>query len=369
MNASAWTPRFLAVSVVLGGCDGGDTAPRPDASGPALDVRLVVDPNQTTQADLAQRLTSLVVIVDADAGLYRPGEEASNGLVQVKNADADPADLEIVATIEVDGDTLPTFRLERGGLDDVPIDLRVLGFADAGASHVAEGTLRAARFDDAPRAVSLPFLLRASELPPRVVDVLPADGASIPGCSIPSVTLVFSRPIDPATLEAEGAVDIGPFGPPTSVVLDASGLVATLGTEGLAGVESLAFHLVVTDAVRAAEGGPALDQAPAEGGSQPYAIDVRLACTPPPTKPCTPGDPDPACGATCGGRECTPDPRVTCIDSACVLTGCAEACPEGSLCDASAAVCVPDCRTVDAIEGCAPPTTCDAASGACIAPR
>ena len=339
-----------------------------DGAPPALDVRLVVDPNQTTPADLARRLTSIVVIVDAEGGLYDPGEETSNGLVQIKNADADPTDLEIVATLEVDRDSLPTFRLERGGLDDVPIDLRVLGFAEGGSTHIAEGTLRAARFGDAPRDVSLPFLLRASELPPRVVDVLPADGASVAGCTIPSVTLVFSRPIDAESLVAAGAIDLAPFGPPTSIELDDSGLVATLVTTGLEGTDEsgITFRLVVSGAIRAADGGPGLDQAPAEGGAQVFEADVHLACSPPPLQPCTPGDPAPGCSNGCGEVACTPDPRIQCVDESCVLAGCLTSCPEGTVCNAARTECALDCRTADAIDGCAPPSSCDASSGSCV---
>lgn len=361
-------PELLVGAWVVGlaACSGEETAPATDEPAPALDVALVVDPNEIAEADLAARLETLAVIVDAAAGLYEPGEESSDGPVQVKNADADASDLELVATLAVPEGRLPTFRIERGGLPDIAVDVRVIGFQGDGAP-IAEGTLRGARFGDTPEEVQLPFRLRASELPPRVVDALPADGSSLVGCSLPSLVVVFSRPVDGDSLASEGAVSIEPAGAPglapSSVALDPSGFVATFGTEGVTGSDGLALRLTVSSVVRAAAGGPELDQVPAEAGLQPFGVDLTFVCTPKPVLPCE-VEGDPGCPELCGEVVCPEDPRVACVDDGCVLTSCAS-CSAGEVCDTSRGLCAVDCRTASAIDGCDPDVPCDPATGLC----
>ncbi len=201
------------VLVLLAGC----------ASEPALDLELVPDPNINSESQIVERIESVVYVFDSADGLYAPGEESSHDGVQVTNADADASDLELVVSVPV-VDHLPFVRLERGTLPDVPLDVRVIG--ESGVGTIAEGRALAARFGIDSDPLRVPFNIRPGQLPPRVGEVIPADGQTAQGCVVPTVVVMFSKPIEPSTLFAEGAVSFQPGGRPAAIRLDATGVVA-----------------------------------------------------------------------------------------------------------------------------------------------
>jgi hypothetical protein len=324
--------------------------------GAAFDLELVPDPNVATEAQLLEQVGTIVFVLDSPGGLYAPGKEGIDGSIQIKDADADPGDLELVVTLPVDGPTLPTVRIERGGLPDVPIDVRVIGLSIAGnGPPVADGVLRGLRFGSEPERVSLPFDLRDEVLPPRVDDVIPADGSSVPGCSVPSILLVFSRPVDEATLTAPGAVRVEPGGMPVTVTLDEAGLVATIVPTALEGDgPSLTYRVTVGSSVIDREGHP-LDQVAGEAGPQPYEADFHQTCSPPPMNPDTP----------CGAASCPASGRLACIAEQCVPVACTAECGAGAVCDPLRDQCVDDCRMGGAASICLEGSLCGAESGLC----
>lgn len=325
------------------------------AEPPALDLMLVPDPNVNTTEQLLAHVQQAVLVVDAEEGLYAPGEERSRGGVQVKNADVDAA-LELVFTLSIERERLPIIRIEQGGLPDVSLNIRVLGLqaSPAPGSFVARGELMGARLAAPPPMMTVPFNLRPEVRPLRVERVLPDDGDVALGCAVPSLVISFSRPIDEASLRAPGAVAITPDPGPISVAMDPSGLVANVATPRLAGVGRLAYRVTIASAVRDPTGQP-LDQVAAEAGAQGYLGDFSLSCESPPIVPTEP--------------PCAPDydcPRgAACVGGVCLPRDCPVPCPGGRVCDRLRALCVDDCRADALFSPCAPEHRCDAASGLC----
>ncbi|WP_437566240.1 Ig-like domain-containing protein [Sorangium sp. So ce542] len=339
--------RGAAVGLALGaaGC----------AEPPALDLVLVPDPNINTTEQLLTHVQRAALLVDAEEGLYAPGEERLQGDVQVKNTDVDPA-LELVVSLTIARERLPRIRIEQGGLPDVPLDIRVLGLASGEQSAVvARGELMGARLAAPPAEMTVPFNLRPEVRPPRVEQVLPADGSTAHDCVVPSLVISFSRPIDATSLSEPGVIAITPDPGPIEVAVDPSGLVANVATPRLAGdTDRLAYRVTISSAARDRTGQP-LDQAAAEAGEQGYVGDFSLPCGPPPNIP----EPPPCwldhhcpVGALCAGGACIP-------------VRCRETCLGGRVCDPLRAACVDDCRAQALFSPCAPDQRCDAASGLC----
>ena len=328
-------------------------------SGEAFDIALVPDENLSTEAELATLVGTLVYVFDSPEGLYAPGEEQTFEAVQIKDADADPSDLEMVVTVPVEDGRLPLVRVERGGLPDVVVDVRVLGLPVSGEGPpIASGELRGLRFGADTEQVSVPFDLRDDVLPARVASVVPEDGSDLPGCAVSSLEGVFSRPVDPASLLVPGAVQIEPGAGPVDIYVDDSGLVATLVPQGISSKgDSLSIHLKVGESVVDRDGQP-FDQVPRQEGAQPFDAVIAYVCVPPPSAPDTP----------CGGIYCARSGRIACIDDRCTLAHCSAECGERTVCDPLRDRCVDDCRNADAVSACLEGTGCDAATGLCIPP-
>jgi len=333
------------------------------SASPVLDLELVPDPNINSEAQILERVESLVFIFDSPDGLYAPGEEHVEGGVQVVDADADPSDLELVVTFPV-LDHLPIVRLEQADLSDVPIDVRILG--ESGPGPIAEGRVLGARFSDAAEPVRVPFNIRPEHLPPRVGEVIPSDGQSLQGCFVPTIVVMFSKPIDPATIFLPGAVTFEPGGAPLEIRLDSSGVVAQLEPPTIEGEGTVSYRLriesMVTDTA-----GIALDQVAAEPSSQPYVGDFTLICGPTSSIP----DPPP-CGSMAppGPLEpvCPAFPRLMCVDDECVLSACeAATCEAGLVCDPAVGFCIEDCRLYGEVDVCPEDrAVCSEDTGVCV---
>ena len=342
----------VATALLVAGC----------AAGEALDVNLSVDPAISTEADLAASLSELTFILDSDEGLYPPGAERSSGAVRVENADADP-ELEVVTVVPVTDSHLPVVRIERGGLSVPSVDLRVFGRSKESGAPVADGQARGLAFGGDDPTENVPFNFRDSLRPPRVRSVFPEDGSSIVGCDVPTVTLVFSRPMDPATLTPDSVRVEPPGTAAVTIAVATSGLVADVQlTPVLSGDGShVQVHLVVTDGARAADGKP-LDQAGSEEGSQPFDAVIRLDCGPPPSFPCELDKCQWACG---GAKECLNLPQIACASGVCVPTKCSVECASPDVCDPLGDRCVPDCRSGSSSSACAS-GACDPSTGLCV---
>lgn len=245
-----------------------------DEVGTHLDLTLVPDPGLQRVDQVLAEVARLELVVDAEGGLYAPGEEFDDGTLAVRDADSDPSDLELVVRLPLPAARLPRVRLLRGGLPDVPIDLRLVGY-DSDGAPTADGSVRGLLLAPSTDDVEIPFNLRADHLPPRVSDVIATPSG---GCFPPRVTLVFSRPVDPASVLAAGAIEFSPGGAPTSLSIDIGGRIASI-TPPLA-VSSggvIAFDLRVGTTVVDALGEP-LDQFPAVNGLQEYAGRYDATC-------------------------------------------------------------------------------------------
>ena len=344
---------LIGLAVVVVGC--GDS--------PALDIELVPDPNLNSEAQILERVDSLVFIFDSPDGLYPPGAERTNGNVQIVDADADPSDLELLSTIPL-GDHLPIVRFEQADLPDVPIDVRILG--ESGTGPIAEGRVLAARFSDTIEPLLVPFNIRPEHLPPRVGEVIPNDGTPLQGCTVPTLVVMFSKPIDPATLFLPNAVLFEPGGAPTAIRLDATGVVAQIEPPPIEGEGTVSYRLEIASLVTDTAG-IALDQVAAETASQAYIGDFTLRCGPSTSIP----DP-PACGsgAPPGPVEpvCLGGARFICVDDVCVATACeAATCEAGLVCDPAIGTCIQDCRIYGDVPVCpSDRPTCEAPTGVCV---
>lgn len=353
---------LVMAAAVAAACGGDDPV--------ALDLTLVPDPNVNRPADVARLTDSLVLVLDSPEGLYHPGDDVSaGGSVQIEDADGDPTDLELVATVPIEHDALPWIRVERGGLPrDVSLEVRLLGLSSDGGDPVARGGAQGVSFDDG--RIDVPFNLVPSRLPPRIAEVVPDDGDVATDCVVGRVVLVFSKPIDPASFLLPGAVMFEPGGAPTELRIDATGRFGEVIPPVLQGVDTVRYHLTVTTDVREdvpGGGGPRLDQVPAEEGAQPFERDFVLPCEPGPLVP------DPACGEPEPAPEywCGPGDRLACVDDMCVPASCDGAgCEAPAVCDPATATCELDCRLYGpdgACDGDRP--RCDLDTGACVAPE
>ena len=263
---------FVGASIlaVCAGCAAGEEI--------FVDLRLVPDPEVSTREQIVELVESVVVVLDSPEGLYAPGEDRIVGGMQIENADGDPA-LELVATFPV-RDHLPWIRIERGSLDaGVTLDVRVLGLPTPGGAPIAFGMVTDLRFDGS--EVQVPFDLLPAVLPPRVVEVVPGDGDSLDAsCAVDQILIVLSKPLDPRTALAPGAIAFDPGGAPRSLrVDDTARFIDVVPPATWAFATEARYTLTVSTAITDLVGRP-LDQLPAVDGAQDYVHEFVLRCQP-----------------------------------------------------------------------------------------
>lgn len=331
----------------------------------AIDMELVPDINLNSPSQIVASIDTLRLIIDSPEGLYPPGSESIVGNLEVRDADDDPSDLELIATVAVPAGRLPSVRIERGGLPDVSLDIRVIGLqSDRPDVRLAEGRVRGIRFDpDDVKPLSVAFNLRPEVLPPRVTEVQPADDTFLMPCRVDTIVVVFSKPMDSASLLKPGnfAVDRDPL--PESIVVDPSGFIATYTTGDLKLEEgNLSYRVTILSEAKSRDG-VALDQVGAEPGAQPYSGLFTMRCNfqEPTLEPvlCSPAEPD----GSCPGAG-----RFRCDGGACVPAGCDQSvCGPGFVCDPATLLCEVDCRAYGDVEVCPESRpVCDPGSGACV---
>ncbi|MGE0792035.1 MAG: Ig-like domain-containing protein [Sandaracinaceae bacterium] len=331
------------------------------AGEPGVDIRLVADPNISPEAQVLAAVDSIQLQIDSpDGPLYPPGAEATLGDVQIRDTDGQPG-LEVVASIHVPSDHLPLVRIEQGGMPEVLLSLRFTGnAAEAGVNRVASGAVQGIRLGSPIEELTVPFNLVPERLPPRVSEVLPGPEATVPGCRLGSVFLMFSKPIDATSLETGAHITPGTL---REVRLDGSGRAVELVLDDAVGDgTTLRYRLSLDPSVVDADG-HAIDQVPSEPGDQPFAIDLELPCVPPPMTPEMPCEevPPPAIGT------CPFPARLACVDMRCVPRLCdGAACDDNEVCDPSTGYCEPDCRPWGADAACTDAApSCEADTGLC----
>jgi hypothetical protein len=241
-----------------------------------VDLRLVPDPDVSTREQVVALVETVVVVVDSPAGLYAPGDDRVVDGMQIENADADPA-LELVAIFPV-VDHLPWIRIERGSLEpDVALEVRVLGLPTPSGEPIAYGAVSEVRFDSG--EVDVPFDLLPAVLPPRVVEVVPGDGDALDAsCVVDQVVVILSKPVDPRTVLAPGAIAFEPGGAPRSIrVDDTARFIDVVPPSTWAFTTEARYALTISSRITDLEG-RALDQMPAVEGAQDYAHEFALAC-------------------------------------------------------------------------------------------
>lgn len=242
----------------------------------AIDLELVADPKVNTVAQVLGRADAIELVLDSPLGLYDPSRAMDDGRLRIEDVDGDPP-LELVVRVPVPDARFPRIRLERGGLPDVPLTIRIYGFAEDEARLVASGAVDGIDFGAAVGELAVPFDLVPEELPPRVVDLVATPSSS---CTPPTLTVLFSRGVDPATVLAAGAITFEPGGAPRAARIDIGGrlLVLTAPDAVVVGdriglVLSLATTIATVD-------GLGLDQTPGVDGAQAYVGRYESRCTP-----------------------------------------------------------------------------------------
>lgn len=326
----------------------------------ALDLELVQDLNINTPDQVLSRINTIMVIVDSPDGLYAPGSERTDGDFEIRDADGDEEDLELVVTVPVQEGRLPWVRLERGGLPTTLLDIAVLG-GDGGQTEehpVAEGLVRGVVFEEGVTPLSIPFNIRPELLPPRVTDVIPGDGERLPRCAFSDVVVLFSKPVDAESLE--GAILIEPGGAPLEILTDVSGIVAHLKVATIESEYELTYQVDISTDVIDVDG-QHLDDVPTLEGDQPFSRAFRLTCIEPSTGPdffCAIGAPEYACPFA---------HRLRCIEGVCTPATCdGAACTEPFLCNPSRGFCEMDCRLYGEFSVCPDELPrCDDSTGLC----
>lgn len=336
-----------------------------------LDITLAPDININSTDFLLQQIGTLVVIVDSAEGLYSPGEERVDGNLRISDVDSD-GQLELSATVDAPRDLLPVIRLERGGLKDVPLDIRVHGVSRSTPGLVvAAGSVAGARFEDGEIIVQpVPFNVKPAHLPPRVVELFPRDTETLEACDVTSVVVIFSKSVNtstvnPRTVSVENATlhDIK-YRPGVAEIVIGEIPVGSYQVQIGSGVQDLE--------------GRALDQVPAQAQAQAFSsqfstIDdrgcgatARKWCWLVPGHQLPPGAQLPELNpedAECPG----PPDRLTCDFGVCVPATCTGVrCPTSFVCNDATGACELDCRLYGALEACdGVAGACQAATGVC----
>jgi hypothetical protein len=341
-----------------------------DEADTAFDLELTPDTNLGSAQRLAAQIDTVLLVVDSPQGLYPASEPQVVGNVQIKNVDSD-AWLELVVTVPVPSGRLPWIRLRRGALpDEKPLDLRLSGLRTTGGSigAVALGRVQHLQFTEGvTRRVVVPFNVRPERLAPRVLQVLHTGGARVDGCRVEQLAIVFSKPMDAASLQEAGAIVVtSDAGAVTThaLRLDPDGLIAVFEPDNLEHPDTtdLSYHVFVATSVHEPEDGLGLDQFPGQADAQPFDADFVVPCD-------TPVIPVNICGSGALDSTCPGDGRLDCVADVCLPrpVSCEDDCPGGWTCALASGICEVDCTLYGGADVC--PSNrpyCDDDSGVCV---
>jgi hypothetical protein len=341
----------------------------------ALDLRLLPTLRLNTERQVLAAARTLRLTLDAAGGFAGARSPGAHGSFTAKDVDGDGA-LELYVVRELAGRSeLPRFRLLAGQDRDRPFTAIAEGLA-VGEELGAAGR-RELRFVAGEVAeVELPFDLRYSHLPLRVIFTSPLDQEVAVPPSLAEVVVWFSKEVDPGSLDGNlrllyrGKVGDRPV--PGSWTLESSSLSdlgvvlrqsrATLSLRDCT-LSPGTYRIVVGAGLRD-RGLAQLDQDPTRDGADPYEGQFVVAgAAGADAEPCRPQP-----------QQCTKDadcnpPTFACDTKRgqCVRAGggeCGAPCPADHVCDAEGApfaACVRDCRSA----GCAAGQSCDAKTGLC----
>lgn len=326
----------------------------------ALDLELVQDLNLNSPEQVAAWVDTVRIVVDRPDGLYGPADASVGDGFRIENVDADPA-LELIIDTPIDTATLPTVRLERGGLPTGPLDIRLEGI-DATRAIVAAGGVSSVSFLEGEQTtLPIQFNLKSRFLPPRVLEAFPA--AREVTCRAGVALLLLSKALAPATVVAGEnlIVERLDLGLSLPVTFDVDGPVVRLAFGDVP--EERAHYRIRLGGELRDQDGMLLDQDPRVSGVQGFTTEFFVE----------PGDgcgdyPWRWCHEEAAVLEC-PDfrsGRLRCEAGQCVPDSClSTSCAEGFVCDEESAICRVDCRSYGDFGGCAAGLSCDDSTGRC----
>jgi len=330
----------------------------------ALQLVLTPDPSLGSTEEILAQLETIQLVVDAPGGIW--GAERSGPLDGGGTAEDWDEDGELEARFELPapaGGELPVLELGLSQNSDRELTLYALGFAAGTALSRQEAAAAGAATASCPpgeqRKVGIPFNLKASHRPPRVVLVLPPEGTAEELPELGAVTAVLSTTVDPDSL-ADRARVLAENGAAVPTSLGTETLIAATGggAQESRSMLSLSFGEPLTEGSYQIEIGPGIlstvgrlfDQDPStpelEGFTSGFSLGPPSVGGGLPCESCPPGY-----GCEEGVAGCVP------------LLRCDVGCEAGFVCDGAQGLCVEDCRVLGL---CADPAiACDQDTGRC----
>ncbi|MBI5478215.1 MAG: hypothetical protein HY906_05125 [Deltaproteobacteria bacterium] len=334
----------------------------------SVNLVLTTNPDLCSAAEVLDQVATVVVVVDAPGGLQGvsvPGPTRGGGTAVDFDGDGE---LEVLFQAPLQGPALPILEVGLSHNADRELSYRVLGFPAGVATEpenaIALGGVQASCPAGEVRKVGTPFNLRAVARPPKVILVLPPDGATEVPPNLRSVTVVFSTTVTAASLA--GAVRlVGPDGADRAI----TSALDTLTYAGEGGIDEQRSLLTVdlVDAIEPAGPGAdtftvvvgpgissttgrAFDQDPATAAADGFTSHFQIGSGV--------GGGGHPCDSCSSGYLCNDD-ETGCVPA----LDCARGCEAGFVCDPGSAQCLEDCRLYGACA--APGLTCEAQTGLC----
>ncbi len=335
------------------GCDSGD-------SSMAIDIQLVVDPNQNTEQQVLATLDYIQTTLDSEEGLYPEDFESPSQDLRIANVDQDSAlELQMDVPIPPQTQKLPTIRIAQGRL---PVDvlLNAIFVGKKGGKVFAQGNATDLSFvSDAKRSVS--FNIHPQRLPPKVTHVIPTHTDALQHCYLTSILVMFSKPVQ---IQDPEAIRFKPMKKDTRFVLDPDGRYVRIENPGFVEIANddqnsdefphriLYEFSIDQDAI--SDGSQPLDQLSAIEGNQPFFAKFSIPCR---------------LKSVLKTILCATPPRLLrdenqqCVPGSCNGT----VCPDGFFCNPNQFVCDVDCRNYLPENGCIK-GICNVDTGVCELP-
>jgi hypothetical protein len=331
----------------------------------AVQLVLTPDPDLSPLEAMLPQLGKLSVIVDGEGGLAGVGGTGDlPGGGRAVDWDGD-GDLEArFDNLAVGGDALPVLEIGLEANPDRALDFRVLGFDEAASPDsgegvsLAEGGARVSVPRGQVKQVGAPFNLTSRARPPRVLLVVPTDGATVQA-NLLAVVAVLSTTVKAATV-AKNVALTDPKGKSlsiTSVKVETTVVAGGAYSKESRSLLTIAFsssyekgtyHLKIGPGIESTSG-RRFDQDPETSAEDAFQSSFYLDISVGSGQPCDSCPSGYSCDKVKAG--CIPD--VTC----------AGGCGTGLVCDASQKQCVADCRKVGLCFD--PKQTCSDSTGLC----